>query len=567
MLRRLLFFGWLVALFFFFGGHAHAAADFTITSFDVAAYLRTNGTIDIYEKIAVDFQQERHGIYRDIPLEYSDNFNLNYRLNVVVAAVTDHNGNAWNYELSKSGGSLRIRIGDADKYVLGRQFYTIHYAVERGMRFFDDHDEFYWNVTGNDWGVPIEKVFMTVFYPTEVHVNNIDVVCFTGSQYSKRENCTKEFDTEKAMFSAADLGIGEGLTVSVSLPKDVVYPPSLFMNILWMLRDNFGFLLPIVLFFILFYIWWTRGRDPKRLHTIVAEFEPPENLTPAEMGTLHDESADIQDISAEIIHLAVNGHLTITEISKTSFFGGTDYLLTRTDKSHSVLKAHQKKLMDALFGSDETKKISELKNHFYAKVDEIKNALYDTVVKQKKYFVSNPNALRKTYYGFGIALLVIPFFTAGFFVILGRIDLLIGIIISGLLLLVFGKFMPQKTLAGSEALRKTLGFKEYIYRAERYRARFAEKENLFESYLPYAMIFGLAEKWAEEFKDIYKGQPNWYNGTDRFNTVMFVGRLNAFASTTNYNLVSSPRSSSGSSGFGSGGFSGGGFGGGGGGSW
>ncbi len=71
--------------------------------------------------------------------------------------------------------------------------------------------------------------------------------------------------------------------------------------------------------------------------------------------------------------------------------------------------------------------------------------------------------------------------------------------------------MSRKTLAGAEAVRHIEGLKQYIYTAERYRVKFQENENIFEKILPYAMIFGMADKWANAFEDIYTHDPQWYS--------------------------------------------------------
>lgn len=87
--------------------------------------------------------------------------------------------------------------------------------------------------------------------------------------------------------------------------------------------------------------------------------------------------------------------------------------------------------------------------------------------------------------------------------------------------------------------------------------------------MPYAIVLKVEKQWAEQFKDIYKQPPSWYEdpSASTFNTLVFINSLHSFSVSTISTLNSQGSSaSSGGSGF-SGGFSGGGFGGGGGGSW
>jgi len=187
-----------------------------------------------------------------------------------------------------------------------------------------------------------------------------------------------------------------------------------------------------------------------------------------------------------------------------------------------------------------------------------------------KYFISNPKELKGEWVGIGVVIILLSLFLTYF--LFFAIPPIFGIsgIISGVLFLIFAYFMPQRTEKGTEAYWKALGFKEYIKTAEKYRLQFQEKENIFEEYLPYAITFGLTDKWAKAFEGIYKTPPSWYEGYfgPTFFPTGLSHSLNSAIATVGSIFVSRPGSGSGlGSGFGGGGFSGGGGGGGGGGSW
>jgi uncharacterized membrane protein len=544
--------------------------EWRISNFDVSIDVFEDSSLTVKEHVVVDFDVERHGIFRDIPVEYLNDLGLNYNLRLKVVSVTDENGNPWMYETSGSGQHVRIKIGDPDVYVEGRQKYIITYNVNRGIRFFSEFDELYWNVTGNDWGVPIDSASLTVKYP-HTKKDLINTTCFTGYQYSREKGCKMEYNENGATFSTKDLEAYQGLTAAISWPKETLIPPSRASEIIWFLKDNWGFALPFLAFFVLYYFWLTRGRDPKKYHTVVVEFAAPEDMTPAEMGTLLDESADLKDVSAEIVHLAVNKHVIIEEHKKKGWiFSDTDYILKkRQDKAvRKPLSDHQERIMKALFGSKKSVKVSDLKNKFYKSIPGIKKALYEEVVSGRKYFKKNPDNVRSNYFIIGAIILFFSFVMFSLFASMERLDLIFGTILTGPVFMLMARYMPRKTLAGAEAHRKTLGFRDYIHTAERYRVKCQEDQHIFERFLPYAMIFGLADKWAGAFEGIYKGKPDWYKGEGDFVPTNFVSRINNFTRAANTTLSSRPSSkgSSSSSGF-SGGFSGGGFGGGGGGSW
>ena len=530
-----------------------------INNFTATINVNRDATLDITEKIDADFGDlQKHGIYRYLPLSYKDNVGQSYNLRFKLLSVTDGNGKAWPYEVS--GWSTKtIKIGDADKTVSGQQTYNIHYQIKRGIRFLDT-DELYWNVNGNGWGVPIDKVSASVNFPAGA--DNIKTKCYVGAMGSENQNCTAQAQGNAAIFAASNLLPYEGLTVVAGAPKGTLVAPTAAAKIADTLRDNSSYIIFLLSLIAFWLIWYIKGRDPGGKKTIAPEFAPPEGLSPSDMGTLKDERADMLDISVGIIYLASRGFLTIKEIEKKGLFGGKDYEFVK--KSSSASKSpFETKLMEALFGGLDSKKLSELKNHFYTSIPGLKDQLYDDLLKCG-YFATNPNMVR------GIAITLAVIIPGGLMFLSALISgSLTAAIVSGILLVPFavwfGMAMPRKTDKGAEALRKTRGFRMFIYTAERYRARFEEDKNIFSKYLPYAMVFGLTDKWAQAFKGLDINPPDWYVGHGAFNAIIFANMMTSASQNMSSTMASAPQSS-GSSGFG-GGFSGGGFGGGGGGSW
>ena len=58
---------------------------------------------------------------------------------------------------------------------------------------------------------------------------------------------------------------------------------------------------------------------------------------------------------------------------------------------------------------------------------------------------------------------------------------------------------PGARPRATASLQRTLGFKRFIDESEKDRAQFAERQNLFTEYLPYAIVFGATERWARTF--------------------------------------------------------------------
>lgn len=331
-------------------------------------------------------------------------------------------------------------------------------------------------------------------------------------------------------------------------------------------------LLPLWVALFLWLRWRKTGRDPKGQGTIVAQFEPPPPDDPKHpdqpgvVGTLIDERADLKDLTASIVDLAVRGYLVIEELTKKHSWTPQDYKLTQKKSWYddSSLQPYEKDLLVEVFGGSDERTLSDLKNKFYVNAPRIQTKLYDEVV-ERGYFLINPDKRRKAYYGVGTLLLVLGFFGTTF------MGLGIPLLATGFVVMLFGRGAPQRTRSGVLAREHALGFKEYLFRAERYVVRKMTPET-FERFLPYAMVFGVEQQWARRFKDIYVDrEPTWYRGASgsTFNAILLANAMTSWSTASSTTMASRPSSSgsggsfsSGSSGF-SGGFSGGGGGGGG----
>ncbi len=554
----------LFLLSFSFSLNAHSEE---IKNFYSEIFINRDGTIDVREDIEYDFQYaERHGIYRDIPYNYDFGYKR-YSIKLDVKDVTDFNGNPYRYDVSSSEGRIHIRIGDPDTTVTGVHGYRIEYKVRGAIAFFEDHDELYWNVTGDEWRVPIIRASAKVYHDEGVS-EGVKAECYTGASGSKNQDCDYKITPGAVDFQASgSLWAGQGLTVVVGLPKGFIEEPSSLTKAIWFLSDNWYFGLPFITLFVIAYVWSTRGRDPEGKGVITVRYEPPKDLSPAEAGTLVDERADILDITSTIIDLAVRGYLRIEELESTKFFffSDRDYKLFKIkEPAPGELKPHEEKVLSGIFKDKDNVLVSDLREKFYTELPSIKNALYSELVG-KKYFPTNPERVKGIYKWVGIIVLIVSF------VLFSNFLLKLSIALSGLIILISSRYMPRKTKEGTLMNEELLGFREFIDRAEKDRIEALAKNDptLFDRVLPFALVFGLADRWAGAFRDLYREPPSWYSSPhygSNFTPSLFVSDLGRSLSVMNSSLSSTPRKSGGS-GLGGGGSSGGGFGGGGGGSW
>lgn len=567
----------------------NAQENWTINAFDSEIEILSNGQVNIVETINVDFGSlQKHGIFRDIPFAYTASDGAKTYTEVVVTRVRDGAGQV-PYEVFTTGDFVRVKIGDPDKTITGEQSYRIEYTATGVLRSFDSHDELFWNVTGSNWPVPISEVSASVTLPSEAITK---ITCFQGTLGSNEACTSKKLNDKVAtFFSKGSLGPKEGLTVVVGytsglVPITTVAPPENPFDNLFSLQSIAISLVTIAAGgALVFFLWWRRGRDywvkqrfaddPNAKHeirpvgaheTVVVEYTPPENLRPAEVGTLIDEKAHTADVTATIIDLATRGFLKIKELEKKWLFGSVDYELTKIQKDTNSLVDYERELLDRIFDEGDKVKLSDLKTKFYKDLKKVKEELYKEMIN-KKFFYENPESVRRKYMFFGLGVGIfggVLLFIGMFLPIILLIPFAVSVGLTGVMLLIFSNFMPRKTAHGREMFRRIKGYELFVSKAEKYRQQFFERKNLFNEVLPYAIVFGATEKFAKAFKDIgiEPRQPSWYTGTRPFNAAVFGVSMASFSNSLGSAMAATP----GGSGF-SGGGAGGGFGGGGGGSW
>ena len=553
---------------------------FTIDKFHSDIMIDEDSSMIVKETIDVEFHQPRHGIYREIPFKYRDDLGKWITTPTKVLSLTGGSGKAWKYKVERSGPVINVRIGDAKRFVEGRWTYIITYKVENAILFFKDHDELYWNVTGNYWRASIKEASATATLTTKNKSKNLMVAGYEGGHGSKEECGYETYDNSGKFFTKRSLNMGEGLTLVFGWDKGLVSPPSSWKKFLWAMNlgENWVFLLPIFSFLYMGNRWYRKGRDPKVRESITVMYEPPkfENqpLTPAEVGTLIDERLDPRDITSTIVGLAVKGYVKIEETKKEGLlFDKTDYYLKKVKSPDLNLNPFEIELMKDLFPAAlPGTLISDLKNKFYAYLPELKKALYGELTR-KKYFLSSPEKVRNSYLVAGFLVFVFSVLAFVFFIPNPGWKGVIAGILTGASVLGFAKFMPAKTRAGASAYMDILGFQEFMNRAEKDRLERMGDKDLFSKFLPYAIALDVADNWAKAFEGIYQEPPGWYvspGGFRMFSPYAFTHSLNSVTSDLGSAMFSAPRGSSGGGsggGFGGGGSSGGGFGGGGGGSW
>ena len=591
----------ILATAFLLATAAPASAE-RIDTYTVTIDIEPSGSLSITEKIAYDFEgAERRGIFRDVPTtlrwEPDDRYDRIYPMEVVsVTSATAPDGFVVE---GVEGGRTRIRIGDPDTYITGAHAYEIVYRIDGGLNGFDDHDELYWNAIGGDWSVPIDRSRVLVEAPAVV----TDVACFAGPVGSNLPCTDAERDGSRAVFRQAQLTPYSALTVVVAIPPGSVERVGPILEERLTVANAIGASpatvgiavgLGVLLIGGMGALLWRGGRDVvfrgSQVDQVMGgvpgeeervglgdadaeapvEFAPPEGLRPGQIGTLLDERANTLDVTATIVDLAVRGYLRIEEIPKTWFLGNPDWKLVRLTppgESKAELLGYERTLLAKLFATGDEVLLSDLKNTFATSLRAVQEAMYRDIVK-RGWFRERPDTVRARWTAIGITAVILSGAATFFLATQLRVGILgVPLVVASLLLLIGAGRMPARTAKGTALTRRVRGFRVVIEKAETHMSRWAEEAGVFTRYLPFAIVFGATEKWANAFESIGAGQPDtsWYVSTRPFVYHEFASSLDGFTVSTSGTIASTP-GGSGGSGF-SGGSSGGGGGGGGGGSW
>lgn len=551
--RKLLFLFLFIFLFFSFTKFSFAEK---IESFDTQITAHEDGTMTINESIDYNFEDlERHGIYRNIPL-YSKVGDL-YRIIKIDNVRVERDGKKEKFEKSNNDEEIYLKIGDPDETITGNHNYRITYTVENAIGSnFPEHDEIYWNVTGNNWTIPIEKASIDIRTDFDTQIQS--VACFTRDANLSAQSCRFPINIFNPVTTTSIINPGDGLTVVYVYPKGT-FPPSYLSSeppkskgekILDFIFKHITFIfialnviLPAILFF-----WYQKKKNKKRFGKPAVNFEIPKDpkgnrIPPALAGTIDNARLERDDVTATIFDLAIRKYIKIEEEkTKRNLLPDSKKQKIIKLKEGEGLNIFEKKLFDRLFKTNSEIQVSDLGKDFYKTYQDMENEAFRQLVDHK-YYVRNPKAQR------------------GLLLFLGVVVLFFGNIFLAATLFFLSYKLIGRTTLGDEIDYKIDGLKLFLKSMDRNYKWQAEKFYTVEQMIPYAMSLGFMDQFMEQLKIMNPGyNPTWYHG----HSGSFYKSYPVLFSGMSSNITTSaPSSSSGRSG----GFSGGGGGGGGGGSW
>lgn len=555
------------SLFFLLITSIFADAGYIIDNYNVDVKIDEKSIYSVEESIRVDFLQPRRGIYRVIPEVFNGR----------EIKISDIKTNAPTVAKDE-GNYIYLRMGDPNRYITGIKDYIIKYRYNIGWDRDSNFDEVYYNLIGNDWDTDIKKVEFKIELPKKFDANRVN---FTVGPYGSRdtEGVKWRVDGNTIVgYTTVTLKPKESVTIALPLPEGyfnfteekIIY--FIFKGVLYLIY----LIIPLIAIGLL-----KKYRDKESVIQTV-EFYPPDGLTPTEVGYYIDGIIHSKDLTSLIFYWANMGYLKINELKKSGIFTSGEFEIEFLKERLDSKKDFEKYMYNALSAyknSENRVNIRDLRNKFYKHIDKAAEILEIDLIMNKKTLYSSKslragNTMRTSilfiaaasfgyFYYFGITQGVSTLIT----VICGMVSALVTLAISGKI--------KSKTEYGMEIYGRILGFKRFLETAEKRKLELLLEENpsYFYNILPYTIVLGVSDIWADKFKDLVVEPPQWYGGSsvgDAFVLGMFMGSFNNSLSAFNDTMLSAPKAPSNFGGGGSsmgGGSSGGGAGGGGGGSW
>jgi len=541
----------------------HASNDFVIDNYDIIVNIDADGLCHVTETIEVNYNKKMRGIYRDLELKGT------FKNHLQVLSITDVKVDGYKYKVEKKGSQLRVRIGDKDIYIDGKHTYVIQYTAFNGILNFANHEEFYWTLVPANWKEVIREARFEINLPKEVEFGPDDVKIFIGEEGESSGYGKVFIDNNKKIIgeSLIPLGRGKSMTASFKVPKGYFFnsdkplskESSSTKPISAKKSKDLSYPLPIMLFLGLIVSFYKWGKN-KDSYEHVEIFYPPENMTPATVGTFHDYKVNNRDVISLIPYWGQQGLLKIRAADSSKH---PKLFIEKYNEIPDNRPNYEKYFFTKLFEQRDHVSVDDLKYRFYNKYSIIKSLIYKEALNPPLY----DNEAKKIFHSTPMIMLGIASVFAGMASIFhfGMLKTGVGFFLFALTCFIIKSMEPKKSAKGIHLHNELESFKDTLMNTDDERLiPILEKDpDYFDKIYPYAVAFGIDKQWTDKFKGMFDKAPDWYYGNS---AILFTDFQRDFrVKDVGSKMSVPPQAEGGSSSFGGGGFSGGGFGGGGGG--
>ncbi len=487
-----------------------AADEATIATYSATVRVNADGSLHVVERATYDFGGTPVGSLKRVLTTREQYDATNDRVYAVddvsvKAAQTD-------LETNVTGGDTAKTIeADFAEPQAGKLTVTFDYVVNGAVAETADGLEVRWPVV-QGFPVPIQRATVQWNAP-----NAIWLSCLAGSPGSSRPCTTSQLvDVPAPTMTQVNLDAGGEMVGILGLDAQAGVAASADLRARWSLARAFSasgpqllMALAVVIVGVLaaLLLWWTRGRDSGhtgqvRIRPLLNRgdgsivFAPPSAVRPGQMGTLVDQHADVIDVASTVIDLAVRNYLFIEELPGVHY-GRGDWLLRRRNDPGDELLPYEREVFDALFSVEDQVEVSRLEAALRPRLSDVQALLYDDMVRQG-WFGERPDAVRSRWTTAGWVLVAAGVVLTAILAAVSTFGLVgVAVVLAGVALAGSGQIAPARTSRGSKVLRELQDFREFLAEGDIEEIPLAQREELVSRFYPYAVVFGLGDRWAQ----------------------------------------------------------------------
>ena len=616
-----------------YGGDNYEDLEYVTENYDSYDYYIKNMNVDVEvnekreyivtETIDVYFNEERHGIIRNIPTQSS----------LEKVKIEDISVKGDDSSIKEYSSGIDIKIGSADRVITGDKRYVIKYTLKHYADNVEHGDYMYMNLHGSDWDVPVLNFNATITYPPSFNLQSINL---TDGEYGSTDNTLvgySQVGNKVKVYSKTVIPSFEAVTINMEFEEGAFsQAPINIMNYGTSIVRVMNFALILV---VIYLILISRNRIKSIIKPI--EFYPSKDLSPLEVGYIYNGKVTSEMIVSCIYKWASDGYIKISiEEDKADAkikFTNNDMITLERVKELDMGPNFERRLFKKIFSCGKGGKVtdSQLVYKLASEFTMLKKDLKQKYRKDEKFkkrgsilpsiivmiavalivlgttfleydagqdfsiilmfilvamfsFSQLKSEMDSSYYDYNksfwknagkegnmmnVWIMILMFLFISYIVLESRYSLSDWIFLNAPLFIVIwcsSMIQERKSSYEEEIYGKICGFREFIENAEKDRLEMLMSENpeYFYHILPYAQVLGVTEVWTDKFKDIDMVKSEYY-GCSAYSTIRLSNALESSVSNATAYQSSSNGSSGG--GFSGGGCSGGGSGGGGGRSW
>lgn len=514
------------------------SATVSVSAFDTVLGIQRNGSVVVVEHITPSVPAG-HFVW-STAAEYPGRFSIHQPRLVEILQVTTADGHPLAYRARHRETRLVVDINTA-----GASEIRLVYSVRNAVSFYSDHDRLIWH-PGEGWIGGARNVTVFVQVPPELAGS------FSAQGYLGGRGVLPLHESsagpDRVWFEIPQLHDRENFLVDIALPPGVIHSPSELQRAEWFIGANTIILLPLVVLGVMLALRRIKGMPEEGSDSIVARYEPPYGLTPAELGVLIDDSLDPRDVTATIIDLAVRKYVRLEQCKPDVGveFSGQDFVLRllRPMPEWNDLAPHEQTVLFHTFYGGQWTKLSSLALRFYAVIPALREDLQAALRAKGFYWLDAKKSHWLRLFNVAILAAILWMVQAiGLFSFADSWLLsVIAVGVSALIVHLLGRRLTVKTRKGMQVYREIVGFREFLDTVDRDRLE-RMPADLFERCLPYAMALGVEHHWADAFSGMALGPPDWFDSDrpEMFNTARLARVLDVFSRQTAMTLAVTPR--------------------------